>query len=85
MRINRLTAAVAGLFVLASSVDVEAQVRPRPRPLSSATQGEVRSPFGRRSLGFPVYPKPLDFGGGGQFHFFELHEKNLIIALCSLL
>jgi len=67
MRINRLTAAVAGLFVLASSVDVEAQVRPRPRPLSGATQGEVRSPFGPRSLGFPVYPKPSDFGGGGQF------------------
>ncbi|HUT89971.1 MAG TPA: BON domain-containing protein [Thermoguttaceae bacterium] len=67
MRINRLTAAVAGLFVLASSVDVEAQVRPRPRPLSSASQGEYRSPFGPRSLGFPVYPKPSDFGGGGQF------------------
>ncbi len=67
MRINWLTAAVAGLFVLASSVDVRAQVRPRPRPLSSATQGEYRSLFGPRSLGFPVYPKPLDFGGGGQF------------------
>lgn len=67
MRIHRLTASVAGLLVLVSSVDVRAQVRPLPRPLSSATQGEVRSLFGPRSLGFPVYPKPSDFGGGGQF------------------
>ena len=67
MRINRLTVAVAGLLVLGLGVDVRAQVRPRPRPLPSATEGQKRSLFGPRSLGFPVYPKPLDFGGGGQF------------------
>jgi len=67
MRIDRLTAAVAGLLVLACGVDVRAQARPRARPLPSATEGRNRSLFGQRSLGFPVYPKPLDFGGGGQF------------------
>jgi len=31
------------------------------------SQREVRSLFGSRSLGFPVAPKPRDFGGGGAF------------------
>jgi hypothetical protein len=68
MGIDRLTAAVVGLLVVAATVDdVQGQVRSLPRPLRRASDNESRSLFGDRSLGFPVYPKPSDFGGGGQF------------------
>ena len=55
--------AVGMLLVLGPRPDAQGQ--PRPRPGTSAT--EVRSRFGSRSLGFPVTPKPRDFGGGGLF------------------
>ncbi len=62
MRIERLTLAIAVLAAGIAATDALAQ---GPRP--GMPQVEVRSMFGTRQLGWPVTPKPRQFGGGGAF------------------
>ena len=62
MRIERLASAVVLLAVGAAAPDAVAQ---GPRP--GMPQVEARSLFGGRTLGWPVTPKPRQFGGGGAF------------------
>ncbi|NQT12005.1 MAG: BON domain-containing protein [Planctomycetes bacterium] len=63
MRIDRLTLVVAALATLVPWSDARGQSRP-----SRYQSGrEVPSLFGSRTLGWPVYPKARDFGGGGAF------------------
>ena len=63
MRIDWLTLAAATLVVLGHLPHARGQWGAG----SHRSQREVRSLFGSRSLGFPVGPKPRDFGGGGAF------------------
>jgi len=63
MRSDWLAGAVAMVVLLGATPDARGQVRPRP---GTSTAG-VRSLFGNRSLGWPVWPKARDFGGGGAF------------------
>lgn len=63
MRIDWLTLAAALLAMLGPGADARAQAR---RSLYGP-ESEVPSRFGSRTLGWPVYPKPRDFGGGGAF------------------
>jgi len=63
MRIDWLTLAVALLAMLGPGEDARAQARRS----AYGPESNVPSRFGSRTLGWPVYPKPRDFGGGGAF------------------
>ena len=63
MHIDRLTLLVILLAMVGPSSDGWGQVQRK----AYGPEREVETLFGRRTLGWPVYPKPRDFGGGGMF------------------